>query len=97
MSWANPYEGICLTKNYISVKPASFEEELQDEEYTHDAEVAEFSAVVLPSELYKDGEEPECIWYHNGEQVEEGDEKYEIVIDGDRRRLRVGPIFHYCS
>ncbi|XP_039260669.2 myomesin-1-like isoform X1 [Styela clava] len=71
------------------VLPAQFTNSVHGGDYDHEEEEAEFDCVILPSALYKDGKEPECAWYHNGERVEEGDDKYEIIKDGNRRILKI--------
>lgn len=48
-----------------------------------------FDCIVIPSALYKDGNVPKCAWYHNGERIEEGDDKYEIIKDGNHHKLKV--------
>jgi len=81
-----------INRNYSkfanTVLPVKFNEKLSDCSLSYDATVAEFECFAEPSALF-DGEIPPCQWYHGNELIDTGDEKYQIISDGNRHVLKV--------
>ncbi|XP_076813734.1 uncharacterized protein LOC143460109 isoform X2 [Clavelina lepadiformis] len=68
--------------------PVKFEKKLEDFDLPYTADIVDFECQADPSPLFE-GRIPSCKWYHNGELVEPGDDRYELVSFENKHTLKI--------